>query len=350
MQNPAMGLPPRFHSLPRYALYVALFNVAIAVVLSVAQAGGRGFVDNLVYSEFIGMTGWLLIDVPRRLMWSEGRPPLAPFLALSALAIVLASLGGTWLASSVLGHPWPWTAGRGTMTGLITLVAMTFALTYFWQSGKAAHMEAEAAQERTRAETVERQVVEAKLRLLQAQIEPHFLFNTLANLHALISADPPRAKKMLEHLNDYLRASLDMARRDSETLGEEFALLRGYLEVLQIRMDSRLAFGLTLPDELSGLKVPPMLLQPLVENAVKHGLEPKAEGGRIEVSAFAKDGFAHIQVADSGLGMGASPVKGAGVGLDHVRQRLAARDPRASLEIADNANGGVTATVRLPLG
>jgi sensor histidine kinase YesM len=200
-----------------------------------------------------------------------------------------------------------------------------------------------------KAEAVERGAVEARLKLLQAQIEPHFLFNTLANLHTLIGSDPARAQKMLEHLNDYLRATLDAARRDSGTLGEEFALLRGYLEVLAIRMGPRLAFTLSLPEELSGFRIPPMLLQPLVENAVKHGLEPKIDGGRVDVSAEKVDGSVVVRISDTGLGLGSGATKGTGVGLSHVRERVAAAyGPQASLKIEKNPADGVTATVRIP--
>jgi len=349
MQNPAMSLPPRFQSLPRHGLFIALFNVGIAIMLTAAHVGGD-FVGNLVYSECIGLIGWLLIDVPRRLLWGDGRPPLAPLVALSAVAGITCSVGGTWLASSLLGQPWPWTAGRGAMTLLVSMVAMSFAITYFWQRGKAAHMEAAAAQERARAEAVERQVVEAKLRLLQAQIEPHFLFNTLANVHALIPRDAPRAQEMLVHLDGFLRAALAVARKEQSTLADEFALLRSYLEILKIRMGPRLDFSLKLPDALAKTPLPPMLLQPLVENAVKHGLEPKVEGGRVDISCEAENPHISIRIEDTGLGLGGNSAGSSEVGLAHVRERLAAvYDGAASLKIENNPSGGATVTVKIPI-
>jgi sensor histidine kinase YesM len=265
---------------------------------------------------------------------------------LSALGSVAGFVAGSLLASLLLGVPLnrASSGGTGLIGGVaITLFASIAATWYFMNRERVAQM-------RLAAETAGRSEVEARLKLLQAQIEPHFLFNTLANLHTLIGSDPARAQKMLEHLNDYLRATLDAARRDSGTLGEEFALLRGYLEVLAIRMGPRLAFALSLPEKLAHAKMPPMLLQPLVENAVKHGLEPKIDGGRVDVSAENSQGNLLIKVSDTGLGLGNSPAKGTGVGMQHVRDRLAAAyGGAASLEIAANPQGGVTIAVKIPL-
>ena len=200
---------------------------------------------------------------------------------------------------------------------------------------------------RERIATAERGAAEARLKLLQAQIEPHFLFNTLANLDSLIGKDPKRACEMLGHLNDYLRATLDTTRRTSGTLGQEFAIARGYLEIVAVRMGSRLAFSLSLPEELKTFEVPPMLLQPLVENAVKHGLEAKIEGGRIEVSVSKKQNSIEIHVCDTGLGDGTT--QGTGVGLANIRERLAAAyGDRGRLSIERNETKGVTATVTIP--
>ncbi len=335
-----------FASLPRHGLYIAIFNTGIAILLSAAHFGGD-FVTNFIYSQCIGMIAWLLIDVPRRLLWGDERPPVVPMIALVSVAMLCASLGGTWLASKWLGHPWPWNVGRGTSGLLISTVAALFAVTYFYQRQRTLHMEIEAAREKSRADTIERQVAETRLRLLQAQIEPHFLFNTLANVHALIPLDAARAQQMLGHLDGFLRAALAAARKERNTLADEFALLRSYLEILAIRMGRRLAFSLSLPAELSELKMPPMLLQPLVENAVKHGLEPKIEGGRVDISAAMENEVLFIRIADTGLGN--SPVEEAGLGLAHVRERLAALYGDAgSLKIADNPSGGTTVTVKIP--
>ncbi|HEX7438307.1 MAG TPA: histidine kinase, partial [Caldimonas sp.] len=137
----------------------------------------------------------------------------------------------------------------------------------------------------------ENQATEAQLRLLQAQIEPHFLFNTLANVVGLIEADPPRAKLMLESFIDYLRSSLGGLRGERHTLGEEIDLIDAYLRVIAIRMAHRLHYEIDVPDALRALPLPALSLQPLVENAVVHGLEPKIEGGRVRVDAREANGL-----------------------------------------------------------
>jgi sensor histidine kinase YesM len=327
-----------FATLPRNIAIVAAFNTAIAIALSVA--GRDSFGESFVYSQCIGLSILFSIDTTRRLIWGVAVPPRWAFLSLSAAGVMFGFFAGNALAGLLTGRSLM-RADSIAGTLAITIFAGVACTWYFMNRERVAKL-------RLSAEAVERGAVEARLKLLQAQIEPHFLFNTLANLHTLIAADPARAQKMLEHLNDYLRATLDAARRDSGTLGEEFALLRGYLEVLAIRMGPRLAFTLSLPEALCGFAIPPMLLQPLVENAVKHGLEPKIDGGRVDVSAEKVGGNIVVRISDTGLGLGNSSTKGAGVGLSHVRARVAATyGAQGSFKI-ENRPDGVTATVTLP--
>jgi hypothetical protein len=189
--------------------------------------------------------------------------------------------------------------------------------------------------------------LEAQLRLLQAQIEPHFLFNTLANVADLIQASPDLAKRLVDALGRYLRANLKRTRAEDGTLGDELDLLAAYLEVLQIRLGPRLAFAIQVPAALRERPFPPMLLQPLVENAVRHGIEPCVAGGRIEIRAALDQGRLEVQVRDSGAGFGPAP--GAGLGLANVRARLAALFGAAgALDILELPEGGVLSLVRLP--
>jgi signal transduction histidine kinase len=336
-----------FATLPRNGVYTVLYNSAIALLLTGIGFGG-GFAVNFVYSQCVGLSIWLFTDVGRRLLWPNARPPIVPFVALLCVSLPIAWLAGGWLAALVFDNPW---RVHGYLASLlITAAAGVIAVFYFWEREKMAHLEAQAALDRSRAETVERQIAEARLKLLQSQIEPHFLFNTLANLHALIPSDPARAQRMLDHLNEFLRAALASARKEKTTLADEFRLLRDYLEILAIRMGPRLGFRLELPEALAGARLPPMLLQPLVENAVKHGIEPKLEGGAIELIASAGAGVLTISVADTGVGLGGAATAGTRAGLAHVRERLGAvYGAAASLEIADNSPGGVVATLRLPL-
>jgi signal transduction histidine kinase len=316
----------------RFALVAVLaFSTAIAALLTLVGYGGS-FGQNLVFSQCIGLIVLAMIHLGWRTLWPTGRPPRLPFLALIAFAVLAGWLGGSAIASALLGVPW--TAGRNAWAALgVTLAAGVTGTWFFWS--------------RHRATELERQRVEAQLKLLQAQIEPHFLFNTLANLDALVATDPARARVMLGHLIGYLRATLAAARKDTNSLGEEFALLRNYLEVLAIRMGPRLGYELELPEALAPRQVPPMLLQPLVENAVKHGLEPKVEGGSVTVTAREAHGRLVLEVADTG--QGSRKAGGSGVGLANLRERVAAAfGSAARVDAGDNVAGGFTVTVTLP--
>jgi len=165
----------------------------------------------------------------------------------------------------------------------------------------------------------------AELKTLRAQVEPHFLYNTLSNVVSLIDREPATAKHMTERLIGYLRHTLDASRRDHATVGDELAIIADYLEILRLRMGERLAYTIEADDATRALPLSPMLLQPLVENAIKHGLEPKIEGGCVTVAAAVDDGKLEIRVEDTGLGFGvATDTAGSGSGLANVRARLKA--------------------------
>ena len=192
------------------------------------------------------------------------------------------------------------------------------------------------------------QMLQARLSALQAQIEPHFLFNTLANVRRLYETTPERGREMLSCLIDYLRAALPSMRSASSTLGRELDLARSFLTILQMRMGERLQFSITAEAGLLDSPMPPMVLPTLVENAIKHGLGPLPEGGRIDIRARRADDDLEIEVRDTGAGFTAA--KGSGVGLANTRSRLAGLyGPRASLQLAAGAPRGVVAMLRLPL-
>ncbi|HEX4584172.1 MAG TPA: histidine kinase [Burkholderiaceae bacterium] len=189
---------------------------------------------------------------------------------------------------------------------------------------------------------------EARLNVLQAQIEPHFLFNTLANVRRLCEVDPQRGRQMLGSLLDYLRAALPAMRRSSSALAEEFELVRAYLSVLQHRMGERLRFQIELSDQLADASIPPLILPTLVENAVRHGLGPLPEGGTIGISAVRDGGQLVVSVVDDGVGFQAA--SGSGVGLANTRARLSALFGNAArLSLRSNEPRGVIAEVRLPI-
>lgn len=197
-------------------------------------------------------------------------------------------------------------------------------------------------------ERMARELSESQLRLLRAQIEPHFLFNTLGAVQQLAEHGAPQAANLTASLIAFLRASLTEMRSEQASLGAEFKLVEAYLQVMQPRLGARLRYSLNLPDALACVSVPSMILLTLVENAIKHGVEPSLRGGDVEVSAERQGGKVVIRVRDTGAGL--SPVPGVGLGLDNVRHRLQlAHGPAASLTLSDNDSGdGVSAEIVIP--
>ncbi|MBI3157071.1 MAG: sensor histidine kinase [Burkholderiales bacterium] len=219
--------------------------------------------------------------------------------------------------------------------------------------------EAKAAQaaETAESESLKRQVVEARMAAMQAQVEPHFLFNTLASIDHLIETDPPRASQMQKNLIALLRASMPTLREASgnggggsaRELGRELAVIRPYLQILEVRMEERLTTEIDVPEGLLSAEFPPMMIQTLVENAIKHGLEPKPEGGHLAVKAQVVHGKLAVSVADSGMGFGRAPTAGTGVGLANIRERLQLLyGGRAALTVTENPGGGTVATITVP--
>ena len=197
--------------------------------------------------------------------------------------------------------------------------------------------------------TLERRLLEARMATLQAQVEPHFLFNTLALIGQLIETDPPQAARIHTHLIEYLRATLPQVRSNGGggTLGRQVQLSRAYLSIMQARMKERLDVGFAIPDYLEHAPFPPMMLQILIENSIKHGLEPKIEGGRIDVSAQLINGTMQVDVRDNGVGFNMHSDEG--VGLANIRERLRLLfGNRAELVIEQPLAGGALASIRVP--
>ncbi len=325
-----------------------LVCLVISVVFWVLSYRDRSFVDVALYSYAIGNLIWLFIDGGRELLSRllhvpNGRWPGLPAMAIN---VVLGTLGGYALGmagvAALLGHDGPHLLPNGpsALLSLITAVVVT----YLFYTRERLHLEMAAA------EAARRQALESQLGLLQSQLEPHMLFNTLANLRVLITLDPARAQTMLDHLIGFLRVTLSASRLPRHPLGAEFERMRDYLALMAVRMGPRLQVQLDLPAELADLPVPPLLLQPLVENSIKHGLEPKVEGGRIEVSARQLGDTLQLTVRDSGVGLaGAAATRGSTFGLTQVRERLAALyGDAASLTLVDAPGGGTLATITLP--
>ncbi len=194
----------------------------------------------------------------------------------------------------------------------------------------------------------EKELTVAKLSLLHAQVEPHFLYNTLASAQLLARSDPPRADEMLGHLIQYLRHSLPSTDDQLSTLGAELERAVAYLEILKIRMGPRLSVQVDIPENLRATPLPPMMLQTLVENAIKHGLEPRTAGGTVWIRARRSDDVVAVTVADDGDGFNTQS-SGTGIGLKNVRERLRlVYGSRAALAVVANFPAGVAATITVP--
>jgi sensor histidine kinase YesM len=234
---------------------------------------------------------------------------------------------------------------------LFILASVVIKITY--KGRLQAEVKAAQATETAESESLKRQVVEARMAAMQAQVEPHFLFNTLASIDHLIEVDPPRASTMQKNLIALLRASMPTMRESNSRgladLGREVAVVRPYLEILKVRMEERLATEVDVPDGLLSAEFPPMMIQSLVENAVKHGLEPKPEGGRLAVRAEVVHGMLQVTVADTGLGFGRAPTAGTGIGLANIRERLQLLyGKRATLTVSENAPSGTRVVITVP--
>ena len=270
----------------------------------------------------------------QRSLFFAGIPMLGVFIGWP-LGVVLSGAGG--VIFPVLKDP------RGLLAtvslGLGISVALHF---YFAAKGKQIAAEARAT--------------EAQLRLLQGQIEPHFLFNTLAGVISLIDHDAARAKHTLQAFTEYLRSSLTTLRRDEGPLAQELELAQNYLLLMQARMENRLQFRIEADDTARRALLPPLLLQPLVENAVQHGLEPSIEGGTVVIRARTQAGQLVLEVHDNGRGLHAAPRRATGPGgvsngvaLDNVRSRLRARWGDAATLALQATEPGTRATITLPL-
>ncbi len=347
--------PILWHNIVRHGLQVIAFCFVIAVFTTMIWPGS-GYARQLVHSLSIGMITWVVIEFGRLLVPpqhchrnpdtdSHGWPRGWRGIALTAVGIAAGFFGGTRLARGLLGDATGYPERDLLLGLLVTVAAGTVASFYFHARSRAAALEAQ----RTAAE---RDASQAHLRLLQSQLEPHMLFNTLANLRALIGIDPPAAQAMVDRLNDYLRATLNASRATAHPLAAEFERLRDYLELMAIRMGSRLQYRFDLPDALRDLPVPPLLLQPLVENAIRHGLEPQVRGGRIEVQAARQGDALVLTVRDSGAGFDASaPASGDGhFGMAQVSERVAtATAGRGCVDVQSRPGAGTTIRLILPL-
>ena len=333
---------PRANRLLYLLPVTIVVNTLIAGLVSLVESSPFG--PTLRTSQLVGVSILLFSWGAARVSPRAGRRLAVPAILGGAMFGVAASRLWDWL---VLGVPL-FSSPRLVTISLMVSITLGVVVSYYFRSRAAlAEGQAHLQDERARRAEDARRLTEAELKLLQAQIEPHFLFNTLSNILQLVDADPRGAKQMLLNLTSYLRGALRRTRAGDTSLGEELDLLRAYLEIQTVRMGDRLRWSIDCPSELRGLPLPPLLLQPLVENSVRHGLEPSADGGEIRIAAERREGKLVLEVRDTGLGM-ASGSK-AGVGLANVRARVETiSGGRGTLVIQPNSPRGLRIRIELP--
>jgi sensor histidine kinase YesM len=325
------------------AVLNAFINTAIALLLTAIHFG-RGFFSNLVISQFIGFSiyGANMAVIP---LYQRTRKPAVQIVIIIA-AVLVGAVAGTVLGSFAVG------TGPAALFGeqfpfftQVVLLGILFGalVSYVFVSLE------RISEERLRRVETEKAAMESELRLLQSQMEPHFLFNTLANIRGLIDSDPRRAGGMLETFVAFLRSSLRASRERTVTLAQEMDVVRSYIDLFAVRMGDRLRYRIDLPDGLREVRIPPLLLQPLVENAIKHGLERSVRGGEITVTCLAVNGMVRLIVTDSGKGVDEQGWVGSGMGLDNIRKRLSLLyGTAATLFLEENTPTGVKVTVEIP--
>lgn len=303
------------------------------------------------YGHMLAFFGTVWVAVVIGGNWAPART--GPRIAVLTAAVAAGLIAGNLLTAGLVAFVYPNSNDARTLLKEISAIVLwshviaAGVLGYFFltrEEEAAARLHQEALQ---RVE-LDRELAEARLQVMQAQVEPHFLFNTLANVRRLFQTDPAAARAMLEHLSRYLSAMLPRMRSAESTLGHELALALAYLQVQQIRMGARLAIRTDVPETLEALPFPPMMLVTLVENAIRHGLNPLPRGGEVRIVARAGDGKLRVQVIDSGRGLSES--SGPGVGLANIRARLATvHGGNARLLLSQNPGSGVSATIEVPV-
>ncbi len=351
-------------------IWTFVFCAQVALVLTGfawAYTDGRGgsmdyFLNNFQVSLCVGFSIHLLFSLSRRVMAYIGVDPLKFKDSTKAIYFSAIPMGGVGIGVVLFlllkGYN-PIEAAskdpRFVISALGISILVSLILFVVWlQREQKLRLQAAAERSDAQAQTLKRQNTEAELRTLQAQIEPHFLFNTLANVLSLIDYDAPQAKRMLESFIEYLRASLDSNRRTQATVADELQVVERYLQLLQIRMGARLRYGIIADEAVKALPLAPLMLQPLVENAVKYGIEPNVEGGGVSITARLQGEQLVLTVLDSGMGLAAPSTarKGNGMALQNIRERLTAQyGDKAffSLESVDaEGHTGTLATLSIP--
>ena len=356
------GEPRRFEGLGRTGFaIVAVASLLVSLNQTAQSMVARPFTEWLGnFFEALAVNAVISVAILLAAVWARHRHPkpgprqyATAFVAVTLAAFVAVVAFDLWETGGTLGldeaEPgWFW-ASMMTIGGDLVhyaFVGMVVTAAWLYTRTEADHAAA-IARCAVDSARMDQQTAEARLSMLEAQIEPHFLFNTLAHVKRLYEIDHAAGARMLRNLKAYLAVALPQMRATDATLGRELHHATAYLDIQQIRMGRRLAYAIDVDDAVRGAQLPPLMLLTLVENAIKHGLTPVPAGGRIDVRARVEAGRLRVEVADTGGGFSKSG--GAGAGLANIRARLAAQFGQdASLALAMNSPSGVVATIALP--
>ncbi len=324
---------------------VTIFNTGIAVLLWLLLPDKDTFLMFLIRAQLIGHS----ICTTYNILFHFFKPATTfTQIFLLIICILAGSMAGMYLFDlffdSTLKDYFYTVLSIGLFFGII--------ISYFFIiQDKYSQLLIEKQEEELKSVSLEKENIQANLKLLQAQIEPHFLFNTLSTTLSLLDTDVKTGKKMLENLTQYLRTSLKHTRNEGNSLKQEMETIKSYLDINKIRMGDRLNYTIETPETLHSKPFPPMLIQPLVENAVKHGIEPKVDGGTISIKTSGivseNEDFIKIEIADTGIGFDSN--LSSGIGLENVKNRLKALyQDKSFIIFEDNKPSGSIVTIGVP--
>ncbi|MCK5310618.1 MAG: histidine kinase [Desulfobacteraceae bacterium] len=328
----------------------AVFNTLIALILKFWLLKENLFFDLWIVSQCIGLS--ICFFIVMTLSHTKINTKKLLFLKLT-IGLVTGAMSGAATGALFLYFKYdkPFFSYFQSSFNENFLLGVFFAIpiTYFLLSlAKFKDYETRLQTEKIKRLTIEKQAALEELKSLQAQIEPHFLFNTLSNLQSLLDEDTKKGKLMLDELNGFLKISLHRTRQETINLSQEIELVGHYLNIYKIRMEERLSYEIIADEKIKRISFSPLIIQPLVENAIKYGLEPKIEGGKIEIKCSIKDNFLIIDISDTGYGLDTNSE--IGIGINNVSQRLNnLYGNEAKLTIKENEPCGTKAIIKVPL-
>jgi hypothetical protein len=356
-------LPAMVGTSPRSSKVLALFGwrrllaatagclVAFSLLSLIWQSELWGLAFRVACAAVAGLLAFGIFE-----HWPQRLPAWMARWALQVIAVALVIPIVNWLFywhSTPSGAP-PFWADRDRLGGFMVLTLFELVMAPWIALVALVRQKEVLVQTQALAFALERSqlqhsALQARMHLLQAQVEPHFLFNTLANVRALVDVGSPKAAPVLDRLIAYLRAAVPRLQQNATTVADELDLVRAYLDVMQMRMPDRLQFALHAEPDTLAVECPPISVLTLVENAVRHGIDPSEDGGRIDIDVRRHGDRICARVSDSGVGLGAQPGVGHGTGLSGLRERLRLRyGDRAELRIADREPQGVIADIWMP--